>query len=145
MSRWGSTTTTTETGGTYGQAQCSSPRANVQYRIGTDLFPDRMEEISMLGRDGDEDKGVTGRGRSGDGGTADNNNKDDDDHCNDGLRYVRLALSDTHIANKIPCSLLPPPPQPPQQRFIPGPWTHYFKVRKNLPNVFTLFYFLRHV
>ena len=99
----------------------------------------------MLGRDGDEDKGATGRGRSGDDRTADNDNNDDDNHCNDGLRYICLALSDTHLANKIPCNLLPPPPPPPPQRFLPGPWTHYFKVRKNLPNVFTIFYLLRRV
>ena len=84
----------------------------------------------MLGRDVDEGKGAPGRGRSGDDGTADNNNNDDNDHCNDGLRYVRLALSDTHLANKIPCNLLPPPPPPPPQCFFPGPWMHYFKVRK---------------
>ena len=39
----------------------------------------------MLGKDGDEDKGATGRGRSGDDGTADNKNNDYDNHCNDGL------------------------------------------------------------
>ena len=84
----------------------------------------------MLGRDGDEDKGSTGRGRSGDDRTADNDNNNDDDHCNDGLYYVRLALSNTQLANKIPCNLLPPPPSPPPQRILPGPWAHYFKVKK---------------
>ena len=33
----------------------------------------------MLVRDGDEDKGYTGRGRSGNNGTADNDNNDDND------------------------------------------------------------------
>ena len=99
----------------------------------------------MLGRDEDEEKGATGRGRSDDDGTADNDNNDDDDHFNDGLRYVCLALSDTLLANKFPRKLLTPSPPPSPQRFLPGPWTHYFKVRKNLPNVFTLCYFLRHV
>ena len=112
---------------------------NVRTSIGTYLPPDKMEKILMLGRDGDEDKGTTGRGRSGNNGTAHNNNNDDDNHCNDGLRYVRLSLSDTHFANKIPCNLLPPPPQPPPQRFLPGPWTHYFKIRKNLPNFLLYF------
>ena len=128
----------------YRLAQCSSPRANVRYRIGTDLPPDRMEDISVLGRDGDEDKGATGRGISGDDGTADNNNDDDDDHCNDGLHYVHLALSDNHLANKIPCNLLPLLPPTPPKCFLPGPWTYYFKVRKICQFV-SLCYFLRHV
>ena len=72
----------------------------------------------------DEDKGATGRGRSGDDGTADNENNDDDNHCNDSLRYVRLALSDTRLANKIPFNLLSPLTPPHPQRFIPRPWTH---------------------
>ena len=170
MSQWGSTTTTTEIGGnvsmstiflpprentiddddddgnrgTYRRAQCSSPHTNVRYSIGTELPPNRMEEIHMLGRLGDEYKGATWRGRSGDNITS-NNDNNDNNHCNYGLRYVRLSLSDTDLANKIPCNFFPPAPPPPPQHFLPGPWTHFFKVRKNLPKLFTLFYSLRHV
>ena len=85
-------TTTTETGETYLRAQYSSPCVNVRYRISTDVPSDRMEEISILGKDEDEDKGAKGRGISGDDRTTDNDNNDDDNDCNDGLRYVMFAL-----------------------------------------------------
>ena len=66
--------------GTYRRAQFSSPCANVRYRINMDVPPDRMEEILMLGRARDGDKGATGRGISGDDRTVDNDNNNDNNY-----------------------------------------------------------------